>query len=147
MDAHDEQGRDVSILPTRTCFDDSLDLIDKIVIANDHAFHPGLFLVHAICTMPNGELYAHAWVEFNDSALFVGILNGARETFKTAKTEFYEHYKPVDVTRYTVGQAMAQNMTSGHFGPWKRKYWDLCGNIKGERNDGARAHQEIKGSV
>jgi hypothetical protein len=115
------------VLPTHTCFDDALDLIEAIVIENRREFKK-LKLAHGICLMPDGEPYAHAWVEREGVCLFVGIIDGKRLTLAADHVEYYIDMKVQEVTHYTVAQAMAENKRSNHYGPWKPEYAALCGH-------------------
>jgi hypothetical protein len=82
-----------------------------------------LYLVHGV-TMITGKPSAHAWVEydFNNTALFVGILNGKRENFSAPRDEYYRELQVVEHTRYRYREAFAFNRATGHYGPWNERY-------------------------
>lgn len=122
-----------TLMPTKHCFDDALDLISTRVLT-DRADLFRLTLVHAICLAPNGSgiRYAHAWVEEPmpggevvcwDSAL----LDGEQLVYySVAIAEYYPHRLVQETTKYTVLEALAENYRSNHFGPWKDEYVTLC---------------------
>jgi hypothetical protein len=116
------------LFPTHSCFDDALDLIDAWV-TDDPAEYHRLILVHGICSMPGGEPYAHAWVEREDQCIFVGALNGQRQTMMVETVFFYLKFEVGETTRYTVAEAVAENARSNHYGPWKPEYIALCGML------------------
>lgn len=56
----------MTIHPTHTCFDDALELIELLVKEHPELkedIGENMLIVHAICLMPDGSPYAHAWVE------------------------------------------------------------------------------------
>lgn len=119
------------IHPTGKCFDNALDLLCELV--GYHGPMTDLYLVHAICRMSaTGELYAHAWVEDDQTgvAMFSGFLNGKLQTFATPIEDYHEHLTVVEMTRYTYREAWKQNMEHGHYGPWIEKYLMLCRDYK-----------------
>lgn len=117
--------------PTHTCFDDCAEIISSM--DNVNAKKP--IVVHGICTNPeNGELFAHAWVECDDCALFIAVDEDKRERvlLSAPAHEFKMHLKAKDMTRYTlkkIKKMMRQNpeMTTG---PWLAKYDRLTRNNK-----------------
>lgn len=114
------------IFPTHSCFDDALDLAEALVM-QDRREAGKLFVVHAICLMPDGRPYAHAWLEREDCCLFVGVIEGREVPLEAAKDEFYVEYKVQESTRYTLREALAENVRTNHYGPWKPEYEALCG--------------------
>lgn len=118
------------ILPTCSCFDDALDYIGARLMA-----HPSLvrstdmFLVHGIAVGGrDGEPYAHAWVEEGDDCWDAGILRGQRIWYSIKHDEFYAARLIITTTRYTVKEALRENIRSNHYGPWEAKYQALCNN-------------------
>lgn len=118
------------IVPTGKCFDDSLDLLIEIL-----KLHPDwvttLRLVHAICTMPDGRQYAHAWVEdlTDDSVAFYGLVDGERMLFKAVtRQDYYDQHGLVELRRYTYPEALRENRRTTHYGPWVEHYRALCGS-------------------
>jgi hypothetical protein len=116
-----------TILPTGHCFDDALDYITERVPELDDAGRAALRLVHAICIAQDGTPYAHAWVEDDGKAWDAGLLDGKRIWYAVEIAEFMTARHVMDVTRYTLTQALEANWSSGHYGPWKPAYKALCG--------------------
>lgn len=117
------------IFPTHSCFDDALEML-PVLIEQDRRNRELLHLVHAICLMPDGSHYAHAWVERENECLFFGIINGEKLLLVTNKDKFYQLYKVQETTRYTVREAAKENFNNNHYGPWKPEYYALCSNNK-----------------
>jgi hypothetical protein len=122
-----------TILPTHTCFDDALDIIEANVRESPSLAHTDeLILAHGILLHPDtGEPFAHAWVECSGWVGQAGFLNGEKGVYGLPWENFAERMRPQDVTRYTVRQALEENNRSGHYGPWLEKYDALCRNPKG----------------
>jgi hypothetical protein len=120
--------------PTHSCFDDAFELIEQLIIKNQQhrdELKNELVLVHAICKMPDGKLYAHAWVEDakKDTCLFRGIMEGQSDYYMADRKEYYEHIMPKEITKYTVLAAIEYNKKFGTLGPWKSVYKALCRNF------------------
>lgn len=113
------------ILPTHTCFDDALDLCMALA-RQSPTLRYTLYLVHGICIAPDGEHYAHAWVEDGPWCLFTGIYEGSRQHFQAARAEYYADLQITERTRYRLKTAIRHNHASGHFGPWQARYRALC---------------------
>jgi hypothetical protein len=66
----------LTILPTHQCFDDAFEYILMKVKegATQKELNDTIMIVHAICTLPSGKLYAHAWIEDGDSCIFKGFI-------------------------------------------------------------------------
>lgn len=122
-----------NLYPTHTCFDDALDLIVALVQSNPQlAYTAEIKLVHAVCKSPSGVEFAHAWVErWENMCYFAGIIAGERGYYGAPKSEFYTEYNVQETTKYTVKEAYLYNRSTGHYGPWKKRYQELCG--KGDR--------------
>jgi hypothetical protein len=122
------------LFPTHECFNDAFELINEIILNNpldkDDLKHE-LILVHAICKMPEGRFYAHAWVEDKkkNTCMFKGILEGEADYFAADIKEYYEHIMPQEIVKYSVMEAIEQNIKSGNLGPWKSHIKALCRNI------------------
>lgn len=125
--------------PTQTCFDDALDFISEVMWllkgqlrSNDGEVREYLerfVVVHGICLTPDGQPYAHAWVEEMDVRVWQGaLLNGARIFHPQNRTTFYVERRVQESTRYSVAEAARENERTDHFGPWVEKYRALCGN-------------------
>jgi hypothetical protein len=120
--------------PTHTCFDDALDFITLKVKHREilSAHSTEWLIVHALCQAPDGELYAHAWVETRDIAISAAIIDGQHTYFETPRREYYKLFRPVELNRYTVMEAMVLNYRHGHFGPWERRYWEVAKRVEEE---------------
>lgn len=123
-----------TIYPTRTCFDDVLE--HQVELAGrEPELAARQLVVHGICLAPedtqdDGTRFAHAWVEDGDMLWQSGLLeDGTKVWYGMARDEWYAKMRVQDVTRYTLGQALAENYTSAHFGPWVPRYREpgLCG--------------------
>ena len=118
-----------TILPTHRCFDDALDYIELRLREGAHP--DSLILVHGICLAPEGphkdKPFAHAWVEHEGRVVQSGLLDGERIFYSVPSEDFAEMLRPQEFTRYTLRQALAQNLASGHYGPWEERYIALCG--------------------
>jgi hypothetical protein len=133
------------IIPTHTCFDDALDFFEQVLVPERLPDVADDFrIVHGICVgADRGEPYAHAWVEqLRARNYFVadpgdpmpvptelvwqaGMVNGERVYFAIDRVAFYESYQVSRATRYTLQTASYLNVTTGHYGPWRRNYIDL----------------------
>src|SRR5436190_15936065 len=91
-----------SIDPTNQCFDDAFEFIETELIRNHLNPKPLLKyrLVHAVCLLPDGEPYAHCWLEDNKEVVFKGLINGTTEAFIFAEKKSF--YKETRVQRKTV---------------------------------------------
>jgi hypothetical protein len=121
--------QDPHIYPTHECFNDALDFISDVLIQNPddrEALVEELLLVHGICLAPDGQPYAHAWVQDGDRCIFCGILDGTRGYFAASRDEYYAEMRVQDVTRYPVHEALRHNRRTRHYGPWLPKYRALC---------------------
>jgi hypothetical protein len=59
--------------------------------------------------------------------IFCGFYMGGKNYFAAPMENFFKGYTVKKSTRYTVEEAMRENLRTGHFGPWEKKYDDLCG--------------------
>ena len=119
-----------SIYPTHTCFDNALDFIAAVLQENPDdrdVLVTELSLVHGICLAPDGQPYAHAWVEHGAHCIFAGILDGKQKYFAAFHDDYYAELGVQEVTRYTLQDALTHNRRTGHYGPWERRYRALCG--------------------
>ncbi|SRR6266496_2263260 len=124
-----EVPQDHQLHPTHTCFDDALDFITAVLQQNPadrQALIRELMLVHAICLSPEGEPYAHAWVEHAGRCIFRGILHGTLHYYATSLEEYYAEMHVQDVTRYSPQTALDENKRCNTYGPWVPKYLALC---------------------
>jgi hypothetical protein len=122
----------MNILPTHTCFDDALDFLGALLqigrLSKDELNE--YVVVHGICTAPDGNPYAHAWVEQSRARLIWqgGVVDGVRVWFAVPIEEFDREYRPQITTRYTPAETARENARTNHFGPWKDEYFELCVN-------------------
>lgn len=124
------------ILPTGECFNDAMEIIERLVKDDARRARSDEFkLVHAVCQFPDGELFAHAWVERsikNDTfVIFCGIYNNEKCYFHADRQEFYDDAHVLWGTRYTIYELWQENKKSGHYGPWKEEYRALTRQGKG----------------
>lgn len=124
------------IYPTHTCFDDAMEYIEARLYQDPSLVHDQrLMLTHVLVEILNGpyqgQIAAHAWAEENGECIQMGILDGERVWIFRTPEEVAESLRIIDATRYTLKQVHRQNVRSGHFGPWKRKYIDRCRDSRG----------------
>lgn len=110
--------------PTHQCFDDAIEFLTARIQRRDLPDTTTLRLVHGMCLAQNGTEYAHAWVEEQGRCVDCGIVDGERVFFQLATPAYYE-MRSVQRTRcYTIDEAWAWNLRSGHHGPWEKPYID-----------------------
>lgn len=122
-----------TIFPTFECFTDSMEFIEHIAMECPEIGEQ-FILVHAICTAEIGRDFSHSWVEDtkNQVAIFCGIYMDQKTYFAAPLENFFRGYSVKESTRYTVAEAIQNNLRTVHFGPWEEKYQALCRN--GEPN-------------
>lgn len=122
-----------TIFPTFNCFNDSMEFIDHVARECPEKVN-NLTLVHAICLSENGREYAHGWIEDTkwNVVIFCGIYMDQKVYLAAPFESYFSTYKVKESTRYTMREALKENLRTVHFGPWKGKYQALCGD-KGER--------------
>lgn len=119
--------KDDTIYPTGTCFDDC-----ATFIARSYESKLGYKLVHGICLLENGKLYAHAWIELpsHDEAMGFGlaIINDKEEKviYTASISDFYDRFKVYETTKYDYFEAMDNFINKKTHGPWEEKYLKLC---------------------
>ncbi len=125
---------DKSIMPTGKCFDDALELMNAVLKQaldwepeRQRELVRNLYLVHAV-VKPNGSESSHAWLEHDASDLvyFTGILKGVRQHFVSPRGEYRRVLNVVEDTRYSYKEAVINNKAFGTYGPWVKRYQDLC---------------------
>lgn len=122
-----------TIFPTFDCFTDAMEFSDYIARDHPEAINT-VILVHAIClSSEDGREYAHAWVEDIElkKVIFCGIYMKQKVYLTASLEDFFEVYKVKETTRYTMSEALEQNLATGNFGPWEEKYSALCNNGEG----------------
>lgn len=128
-----------AILPTRTCFDDSVEnLVFYIERERPLLTNGDLLICHGVIE-PEGKEIVHAWLELRGKRVIdSGILNGKKITYEADLASFYSEAKVKDVTKYKPMEAYAAEFRCKHFGPWEQKYRQRCPDIqnKKETHDG-----------
>ncbi len=123
---------DDTIYPTHTAFDDALEIIIWLMQhgGREDVKSGRLLIVHAIIC-PYGLDISQAWIERDGKiVIFTGILRGEKVMINVDRDEYYINSKVRDVTRYTLFEAYAEELRTGHYGPWLEKYRVLCNDIK-----------------
>lgn len=124
------------ILPTKSCFDDAMDLFCDVLISAEDWPSPErekllseLFLVHAVVKVLSNRESSHAWLEDDgrEVCLFVGLLDGKPTAFMSPREAYYEAHNVQEFTRYNYQEAHRMNLKFGTFGPWEERYQVLCG--------------------
>jgi hypothetical protein len=138
--------KEIVIHPTHTCFDDALDLVEDLMKSDSSFDWKNCLIVHGIADC--GQLYSHAWLEYGDCCIEMGILDGERVIFEQDKKKYYESRKISDVTKYTVHEALKENLKHEHYGPWEQKYLELCKDYEGNASckNSENAAQEVHDS-
>lgn len=119
----------MNINPTGECFTDCMELLEDVM--NDRAPDDRMTdvqLVHAICIFPKTKKkrFAHGWIEIGPVVLQRGFIDGKRVKYTLPLKEFYRKMQVKDYTKYSVAQAIHENLKSNHYGPWLRRYRRLC---------------------
>lgn len=115
----------ITIHPTNTCFDDSMEIIEELI--NSGCNMDRCYLIHAICLQPDTDKpFSHAWVEDKGRVLFKGCVNGSIINISRTRVSHYNHLRPHTITKYTLEQVAEENRKSGTYGPWKQEYLKLC---------------------
>jgi hypothetical protein len=130
LDGHDQK---TTIFPTFNCFTDAMEFVEHVGLRLPEKVKD-ITLVHAICiASEGGREYAHGWVEDSDEkeAIFCGIYMDTKYYFAAPFENFFETFKVKESTRYSVSEAVKENLRTFNFGPWEDKYKALCAN--GER--------------
>jgi len=128
----------VDILPTHSCFDDAL--ANLIYLMKREGIAPirtgRLLIVHGIIA-PYGEDIAHAWLERDGkTVIFSGVIEGQRAMIEAELQSYYADSHVKESTKYTLFEAYAAELKSGHFGPWVEKYRQLCPDVQKEVANG-----------
>jgi hypothetical protein len=121
----------VTLYPTHTCFDDSLDLVLALVRENpDEVRKQNVFLVHGVCLLPDGTPYAHAWVEIDEgggiTVLNAVLRDGMKVYGQFLKEQFYQTWRVEERIRYSLLEAYENCRQYDYSGPWEDRYRVLC---------------------
>lgn len=115
-----------AIYPTGTCFDDTADYMTLNEAGGDY------MLVHGICTLFGGKLYAHAWLESpqKGEAMGFGIatIRGKEErvAYTSSIEEYHRYFGVVEYTQYNLVSALQMMLDEETNGPWLDKYLEKC---------------------
>lgn len=120
------------IHPTHTCFDDTTEILAYELKKKPDSFRE-LVLVHAICLLPEGKPYVHAWVERRDDAFFMGIVHQQKLMFVVPKKEYHKGLQIRQQTRYPLLEVLKNNARYGSCGPWEPEYIALCKDFTGDK--------------
>lgn len=129
-----ESASEVIIHPTHSCFDDAIDYINFLATENPsdiQRMNKEYRVCHGICLFPDGEKYAHAWLEYRNSTIEGGIYDGQKVAVRQPKADFYKRQRPVKVLRYTIKQTIKlEKDIYGYCGPWDPEIRALCRDIQ-----------------
>lgn len=118
-----------TVYPTHTCFDDAIDIMVEFAQSHPAAITmERITLVHAICQMDDGQDFSHAWVESKHlgRAYFKGLQNGRKELFECDAKSYRKDLKAREITEYDYSAMVKENYRHATYGPWEKKYIDLC---------------------
>ena len=117
--------------PTHECFTDTLEHLEHLIKeSKQHAFSDKYKVCHGIIA-PDGIEFSHAWLEEDSKNVwFSAILEGEKVYASCDLDEYYLESKVKEVTKYTPRQVCQENLKSGHYGPWEKKYWNMCRDVK-----------------
>ena len=114
--------------PTGSCFDDIVDLMIALTVANKGPFTEKTmpFIVHGIQLLDTGKKAAHAWLEYRGRCYDMRIFYDKRTIINYSKKDFYKKLKIIDKTRYTPQACKEMVRLHGDTtGPWEQKYKEL----------------------
>lgn len=115
----------VTVYPTGTCFEDTTLMASSLWCENEFNF----LVVHGICLLPDGKPYAHAWIEKDQQAWFVGVVEGERVKIKIPLDQFYQHFQVQEQTKYDLTNLIETALKNNDAPPpWEEKYRRLCLN-------------------
>lgn len=116
------------LIPTHSCFDDVIEFFGVAQVAQHDQYR--FCIVHGICRgHARGSMFAHAWVEQNNSAVWqAGIERATGEViyFALPRAHFYELYAVQQTSRYPVPALLEAMKIHNHSGPWRQEYRELC---------------------
>lgn len=114
----------MDLRPTCTCFDDAAELLVRFSKTHKEKFEKGFFtLCHGIKKIQD-LTFSHAWVEDWELCYEVKLLEGERVILEMPKAFF--HQAVLKCTRYSVREAVANDIKFGFCGPWEAEYKALC---------------------
>jgi hypothetical protein len=127
-----DEGDDEPIYPTHQCFDDVANFYNELVAGGACASEIRRHItVHGIMFTPDGEPYAHGWIEVEPSRLVIqgGIRLGRRIFYGMRRADFLRSLPVWDETRYTIDECMELQRRCG-MPPWREEYRVLCGDTR-----------------
>lgn len=119
------------LLPTNTCFTDAMEFLESILDRVSNAGLAEYSIVHALCLHPHGKIYAHAWVEHRDMAIFAALEDGERRFFRFPSGHYRRNLRVIEIQKYSVAEACAENLRHRTYGPWVAKYSERCSDFIG----------------
>lgn len=112
------------LLPTHTCFDDVFDILKELVEHGHKQTVEKSIIVHAVCKLPDGRLFAHAWLEIDDGCWFCGIVNGEKVTVTAyTKENYYANAKVQEAKKYSISDLQKFGDKPA---PWEEPFISLC---------------------
>lgn len=95
-----------------------------------------VLVVHGIIA-PYGYDMAHGWLEREGKAvIFTGILQGQRAMITAELESWYVDSKVKLTKKYTIFEAHAEEIRTGHFGPWVPEIRRLCPDVERQTGKG-----------
>jgi hypothetical protein len=136
---------DETIYPTHQCFDDTVDFLNDLAARGaPPEVLRSYTVVHGICLMPpDGEPYAHGWLECDGFVIQAGIYWGRRIYYRTTVEELRAARLVWDETRYTLDEVIALDALDGDAGlpPYRADYKALCNDKRSDRPGEPRVWQ------
>jgi len=123
---------DENIYPTHTCFDDTVDYLNmRARTGASKAELLSTVTVHAVLVAPDGDRFAHAWIEYRGKVIDSGIYKGERVFVEYQADEYRRIHTIEDETRYSIVDAVRLAQERG-FPPWEERYRALSGRATGK---------------
>lgn len=121
------------IQPTRTCFDDAVELLVEIC-THVPEMKENVRVVHALIEGnepgKEGDIIAHGWLETEDEVFFCGMVDGKKIQLCAPRREYYKETKVRMLIRYTGREVADLNSRTEHTGPWDDIFRPYTGNYK-----------------
>lgn len=121
-----------SLQPTKTCFDDSIKFMAKVVVQNPELVEANeIFLVHGIMKVSDG-LISHAWVEVGRDVFDSKFDPEIKEIVyvRIPRKQFYNIGDVQEVKKYAPMEVMKLERESGQCGPWEDRFRALCPDLQ-----------------
>src|SRR5262249_23573733 len=115
---------DRTIYPTRTCFDDTVEFLERAAREHPEQVRSGRFsIVHGIIRIPDdqapgyggapGARSVHAWIEDGPRVWEHGILDGQKITYCVDRREYYAKLRVQETTVYPPQAVLTNNLAFG----------------------------------